>query len=251
MTEFLVYRPKPRRASVPHPAHGSVATASSARPPARTSSPRRCRQRERGQVTRSSSERTRSNTDDRTLRRCLRSAPHGARRARQGRMGAVRLRRLCRSRRRHAGSRGMTCAGRHPAAVGRGGLPDARIMLIFIRGRSTSSAIALRRPGSSSVPTIASFRAGGSRIGPARSSRGRHAAGVSDRRGSRRCSPRSGIPERWEFFEIEPIELSSTEIRARVSRGESIDGSYPPRCSRNRPLVAVQSRDSASLDLPQ
>jgi nicotinate-nucleotide adenylyltransferase len=35
-------------------------------------------------------------------------------------------------------------------------------------------------------------------------------------------------PERVEFFEIEPLPLSSRDIRERVARGESIDGVVPP-----------------------
>ncbi len=35
-------------------------------------------------------------------------------------------------------------------------------------------------------------------------------------------------PARVELFELEPVPVSSTEIRARVRRGESIDGLVPP-----------------------
>jgi nicotinate-nucleotide adenylyltransferase len=35
-------------------------------------------------------------------------------------------------------------------------------------------------------------------------------------------------PDRVELFEIEPVPISSREIRDRVSRGESIDGLVPP-----------------------
>ena len=35
-------------------------------------------------------------------------------------------------------------------------------------------------------------------------------------------------PERVLFFEIEPVPVSSSEIRERVARGESIDGLVPP-----------------------
>lgn len=35
-------------------------------------------------------------------------------------------------------------------------------------------------------------------------------------------------PDRIELFEIEPVPISSREIRDRVSRGESIDGLVPP-----------------------
>jgi nicotinate-nucleotide adenylyltransferase len=34
-------------------------------------------------------------------------------------------------------------------------------------------------------------------------------------------------PERVQFFEIEPLPISSKEIRERVARGESIDGLVP------------------------
>jgi nicotinate-nucleotide adenylyltransferase len=35
-------------------------------------------------------------------------------------------------------------------------------------------------------------------------------------------------PEQVAFFAIEPLPISSTQIRARVARGESIDGLVPP-----------------------
>ena len=35
-------------------------------------------------------------------------------------------------------------------------------------------------------------------------------------------------PERIEPFEIEPVPISSREIRDRVERGEPIDGLVPP-----------------------
>ncbi len=35
-------------------------------------------------------------------------------------------------------------------------------------------------------------------------------------------------PERVHFFEIEPVSVSSSEIREKVARGESIDGLVPP-----------------------
>ena len=35
-------------------------------------------------------------------------------------------------------------------------------------------------------------------------------------------------PDRVELFEIEPVPISSREIRDRVRRGESIDGLVPP-----------------------
>ncbi len=39
---------------------------------------------------------------------------------------------------------------------------------------------------------------------------------------------RLGRPERVEFFEIEPLPVSSHEIRDLVRRGEAIDGLVPP-----------------------
>ena len=35
-------------------------------------------------------------------------------------------------------------------------------------------------------------------------------------------------PERVRFFEIEPLPISSRDIRERVARGEPIDGLVPP-----------------------
>jgi nicotinate-nucleotide adenylyltransferase len=37
-----------------------------------------------------------------------------------------------------------------------------------------------------------------------------------------------GRPERVLFFEIDPVPVSSSEIRERVAHGESIDGLVPP-----------------------
>jgi nicotinate-nucleotide adenylyltransferase len=36
-----------------------------------------------------------------------------------------------------------------------------------------------------------------------------------------------GRPDRVEFFEIEPVDVSSSQVRARVARGESIDELVP------------------------
>jgi nicotinate-nucleotide adenylyltransferase len=36
-------------------------------------------------------------------------------------------------------------------------------------------------------------------------------------------------PDRVEFFTIEPLPISSTQIRARAERGESLEGLVPPR----------------------
>jgi nicotinate-nucleotide adenylyltransferase len=35
-------------------------------------------------------------------------------------------------------------------------------------------------------------------------------------------------PERVQFFEIEPLAVSSEDIRERVARGQPIDGLVPP-----------------------
>jgi nicotinate-nucleotide adenylyltransferase len=35
-------------------------------------------------------------------------------------------------------------------------------------------------------------------------------------------------PDRVSFFEIEPVDVSSSDIRARVARGKPIDGLVPP-----------------------
>ncbi len=39
-------------------------------------------------------------------------------------------------------------------------------------------------------------------------------------------------PERVLFFEIEPLPISSRDIRSRVANGESIDGLVPPGVAR-------------------
>jgi len=36
-------------------------------------------------------------------------------------------------------------------------------------------------------------------------------------------------PDRVEFFEIDPVPVASREIRARVARGEAVDGFVPPQ----------------------
>ena len=46
--------------------------------------------------------------------------------------------------------------------------------------------------------------------------------GVAARPGLRAAD--STTPDRIELFELEPHDVSSTEIRARVRRGEPIDG---------------------------
>jgi nicotinate-nucleotide adenylyltransferase len=44
----------------------------------------------------------------------------------------------------------------------------------------------------------------------------------------REASARLSSPDRILLFELEPVAVSSTEIRARVGRGEPIDGLVPP-----------------------
>ncbi len=39
-------------------------------------------------------------------------------------------------------------------------------------------------------------------------------------------------PDRVLFFEIQPVDVSSSEVRGRVSRGESIEGLVPPAVER-------------------
>jgi nicotinate-nucleotide adenylyltransferase len=41
-----------------------------------------------------------------------------------------------------------------------------------------------------------------------------------------------GRPERIELFPIEPHQIASRELRARVARGESLDGLVPPAVAR-------------------
>jgi nicotinate-nucleotide adenylyltransferase len=50
-------------------------------------------------------------------------------------------------------------------------------------------------------------------------------------------------PSRVELFEIEPIAVSSTDVRARVARGESIDGLVPAAVAR---LIGELGLDRAS-----
>jgi nicotinate-nucleotide adenylyltransferase len=44
----------------------------------------------------------------------------------------------------------------------------------------------------------------------------------------REALARLSAPGRVLFFELEPVPVSSTEVRARVARGESIEGLVPP-----------------------
>jgi nicotinate-nucleotide adenylyltransferase len=51
--------------------------------------------------------------------------------------------------------------------------------------------------------------------------------GIPDER-LHQAAQRLSAPERVTFFELEPHAVSSSEVRARVSRGEPIDGLVPP-----------------------
>jgi nicotinate-nucleotide adenylyltransferase len=51
--------------------------------------------------------------------------------------------------------------------------------------------------------------------------------GVPDER-LREARARLSSPDRILFFELEPVPVSSTEVRARVARGEPIEGLVPP-----------------------
>src|SRR5207244_888731 len=57
-------------------------------------------------------------------------------------------------------------------------------------------------------------------------------------------------PDRVLFFALEPVPVSSREIRALVARGEAIDGLVPPRVAaataRRRPSAARPGRSSPS-----
>jgi nicotinate-nucleotide adenylyltransferase len=44
----------------------------------------------------------------------------------------------------------------------------------------------------------------------------------------REASARLSSPDRFLFFDLEPVAVSSTEIRGRVARNEPIDGLVPP-----------------------
>jgi nicotinate-nucleotide adenylyltransferase len=53
-------------------------------------------------------------------------------------------------------------------------------------------------------------------------------------------------PDRVAFFELEPIPISSRDLRARVARGESIDGLVPPAVARVIEEVGLY-RDGGTL----
>ena len=50
-------------------------------------------------------------------------------------------------------------------------------------------------------------------------------------------------PERVTFFEIEPLGVSSSEIRDRVTRGEPIDGLVPPAVAAEISRLGLYRRD--------
>jgi nicotinate-nucleotide adenylyltransferase len=50
-------------------------------------------------------------------------------------------------------------------------------------------------------------------------------------------------PARVEFFEIEPLDVSSSGIRERVARGEPIDGLVPPPVSAEIAALGLYRRD--------
>jgi nicotinate-nucleotide adenylyltransferase len=50
-------------------------------------------------------------------------------------------------------------------------------------------------------------------------------------------------PERVEFFRIEPLDVSSTDIRARVAGGEPIDGLVPPVVAAEIARLGLYRRD--------
>jgi nicotinate-nucleotide adenylyltransferase len=50
-------------------------------------------------------------------------------------------------------------------------------------------------------------------------------------------------PERVTFFEIEPLDVSSSEIRARIARGEPIDGLVPPAVASEIAALGLYRRD--------
>jgi nicotinate-nucleotide adenylyltransferase len=50
-------------------------------------------------------------------------------------------------------------------------------------------------------------------------------------------------PDRVSFFEIEPLDVSSSGIRERVSRGEPIDGLVPPAVAASIAALGLYRRD--------
>jgi len=50
-------------------------------------------------------------------------------------------------------------------------------------------------------------------------------------------------PDRVELFEIEPLDVSSSEIRERISRGEPVDGLVPPAVAARIAELGLYRRD--------
>jgi nicotinate-nucleotide adenylyltransferase len=50
-------------------------------------------------------------------------------------------------------------------------------------------------------------------------------------------------PDRVEFFEIEPLDVSSSEIRARIAHGEPVDGLVPPSVAAEIAALGLYRRD--------
>ncbi len=50
-------------------------------------------------------------------------------------------------------------------------------------------------------------------------------------------------PDRVAFFDIEPLDISSRDIRARVARGEPIDGLVPPAVAAEIARLGLYRRD--------
>jgi len=50
-------------------------------------------------------------------------------------------------------------------------------------------------------------------------------------------------PDRVTFFEIEPLDVSSSDIRERIARGEAIDGLVPPAVSAEIAALGLYRRD--------
>jgi nicotinate-nucleotide adenylyltransferase len=50
-------------------------------------------------------------------------------------------------------------------------------------------------------------------------------------------------PERVEFFDMDPVPISSSEIRARVAAGRPIDGLVPPAVAGEIQRLGLYRRD--------
>ena len=51
-------------------------------------------------------------------------------------------------------------------------------------------------------------------------------------------------PERVRFFEIEPVDVASRDLRARIAAGRPIDGLVPPRVARLVAELGLYRRDA-------